>query len=64
LRMSAREAVGAALLTAGSLCAGILLPAVLAAGLKALSPFESVVLADGLAAAAVGVWMLLVGENP
>lgn len=65
VRISPREAIGAVLLTGGSVCAGILLPATLAAGLKALSPFESVVLADGLAAAAVGAWMLLVrGKNP
>jgi len=64
VKVQAREAVGAVLLTGGSVCAGILLPAALA-GLKALSPFESVVLADGFAAIAVGAWMLLVrGKNP
>jgi hypothetical protein len=63
--MSAREGVGAALLVAGSLCAGFLLPAALSAGLKALSPFESVALADGFAAIAAGAWMLFVrGKNP
>ena len=64
MRISNREAVGAAFLTAGSLCAGILLPAVLAVGLKALSPFESVMLADGLAATVAGAWMLLAPGNP
>lgn len=67
MKVQAREAVGAALLTVGSLCAGFLLPAALATSLKALSPFESVALADGFAAIAAGVWILLApppGKNP
>ena len=65
MKISIREAVGAALLTMGSLCTGIVLPAALAAGLKALSPFESVMLADGFAATVAGAWMLFVrGKNP
>lgn len=65
VKVQAREAVGAVLLTGGAVCAGILLPAALAAGLKALSPFESVMLADGFAATVTGAWMLLVPrKNP
>ena len=65
VKMQAREAVGAALLTMGSWCAGAMLPTALVAGMKALSPFESVMLADGLAAITAGAWMLLApGKNP
>ena len=66
MRISVREAVGAAFLAVGSLCVGFLLPAAMSAGLKALSPFESVMLADGFAAIVAGAWMLLLapGKNP
>jgi len=55
-----RETVGAILLAAGSIAFGSMLAPIIVGGPGCLTPFEAFVFVDGLAAVAVGAWMILV----
>ena len=62
---SVRETVGAILLAGGSIAFGSMLAPILVGGSGCLTAFEALVFVDGLAAVAVGAWMLLVRtDNP
>ena len=54
-----RETVGAVLLAGGSIAFGSMLAPIIVGGPGCLTPFEALVFVDGLAATAVGAWMIL-----
>jgi len=57
---SIREIMGAILLAGGSIAFSSMLVPIIVGGLGCLTPFEAFVFVDGLAAVAVGAWMILV----
>lgn len=61
--MNIREVAGIVLLTLGSVAFGLMLAPIILAGFGSLTPFESLVFADGAAATAVGAWMILVRKQ-